>query len=97
MTWQRIVDYPIDYHINAGYRVQWHWEGGTRNKIWVATNPEGKTATCRSKDEAMRACDAGIAKRAAIARRTRIEESGELAEMKARGKAQIAAMREMMQ
>jgi len=45
----------------------------------------------------MRLCDAGIAKRAAIAGRTRIEESGELAEMKARGKAQIAAMREMMQ
>jgi len=97
MTWQHIVDYPIDYHINAGYRVQWHWEGGTRNKIWVATNPEGKTSTCRSKDEAMRLCEAGIAKRAAIAERTRLEESGELAEMKARGKAQIAAMREMMQ
>jgi len=97
MSWQRIVDYPIDYHINAGYRVQWHWEGGTRNKIWVATNPEGKTSTHRSGDEAMQACEAGIAKRAAIAERARLEESGDLAEMTSSGRAQIAAMREMLQ
>jgi len=97
MTWQHIVDYPIDYHTNAGYRVQWHWEGGTRNKIWVATNPEGKTSTYRSKGEAMQACEVGISKRAAIAGRARQDESGKLAEMKAMGNAQIASGLEMSQ
>jgi len=70
MSWQHVHEYPIDYHENSEYRVQWHWEGGTRNKIggtrnkiWVATNPEGKTSTHRSKYDAMHACEAGIAKR----------------------------------
>lgn len=64
MSWQHVHDYPIDYHENAGYRVQWHYAGGTRDKIWVATNPEGKKSSHRSKDDAIHVCDVGIARRA---------------------------------
>lgn len=94
--WTHHVDYPLDWDECDGYRVFWEYPGYERNKVWFAENPLKLRVKFASKHEAMAFCEKGIMRRREQAENERREESGELAEMKARGRAQIAAMKEMM-
>ena len=94
--WEEKHDYPARWHEHQGYRVYFEYPGYERHKIWRISNPEGEVhpLPARSLEEAKRRAEtyAAFREQAESMRRP----SGEIAEMKAKGRAQIATLKEMM-
>lgn len=93
INWQQQPPERAGIFTCDGYEVRWYFEGGTWRKKWQAMNPSGEVRQgYLTKLAAMALCEIGIKK----AREKAMIESGEMAEIKAAGRAQIAAMKEMM-
>jgi len=92
-NWQQQLHERAGIFTCEGYEVRFYYEGGTGYRRWQAKNPAGEVRHgFLTKLAAMALCEIGIKQ----AREKAMIESGDMAEMRVKGRAQIETMREML-